>query len=160
MLCGVNPENAIDAKLKSLGITLPEAPTPVANYLPSVRTGNLLYLSGQGPRTFENQLKTGKVGRDVTTEEAYRDARLVGIQLLAAAKKGLDGDLSRVVRVVKLLGLVNGTAEYTEHPRVINGCSDLFVEVFGEAGRHALSAIGANLPNNITVEIEAIFEVK
>jgi enamine deaminase RidA (YjgF/YER057c/UK114 family) len=160
MLCGVNPENAIDAKLKSLGITLPEAPTPVANYLPSVRTGNLLYLSGQGPRTLENQLKTGKVGRDVTTEEAYRDARLVGIQLLAAAKKGLDGDLSRVVRVVKLLGLVNGTAEYTEHPRVINGCSDLFVEVFGEAGRHARSAIGANLPNNITVEIEAIFEVK
>jgi enamine deaminase RidA (YjgF/YER057c/UK114 family) len=156
----VNPENAVDAKLKSLGITLPEAPTPVANYLPSVRTGNLLYLSGQGPRTLENQLKTGKVGRDVTTEEAYRDARLVGIQLLAAAKKGLDGDLSRVVRVVKLLGLVNGTAEYTEHPRVINGCSDLFVEVFGEAGRHARSAIGANLPNNITVEIEAIFEVK
>ena len=160
MLSGVNPENAIEAKLKSLGITLPEAPTPVANYVPSVRTGNLLYLSGQGPRVSLNELKTGKVGRDVTTEEAYQDARLVGIQLLAAAKKGLDGDLSRVVRVVKLLGLVNGTPEYTEHPRVINGCSDLFVEVFGEAGRHARSAIGANLPNNITVEIEAIFEVR
>jgi len=160
MLSGVNPENAIEAKLKSLGITLPEAPTPVANYVPSVRTGNLLYLSGQGPRVSLNELKTGKVGRDVTTEEAYQDARLVGIQLLAAAKKGLDGDLSRVVRVVKLLGLVNGTPEYTEHPRVINGCSDLFLEVFGEAGRHARSAIGANLPNNITVEIEAIFEVR
>ncbi len=152
-------QNAIEQKLKSLGITLPEAPSPVANYVPAVRTGNLLFLSGQGPRLASNQFKTGKVGRDVTTEQAYEDARLVGIQLLAAAKQALDGDLSRVRRVVKLLGLVNGTPEFENHPQVINGCSDFLVQVFGDAGRHARSAIGANLPQNITVEIEAIFEV-
>ena len=152
-------QNAIEEKLKELGITLPEPPTPVANYVPAVRTGNLLFLSGQGPRTASSELKTGKVGRDVTAEQAYEDARLVGIQLLAAAKKALDGDLSRVRRVVKLLGLVNGTPEFEKHPQVINGCSDLLVQVFGEAGRHARSAIGANLPQNITVEIEAIFEI-
>jgi enamine deaminase RidA (YjgF/YER057c/UK114 family) len=152
-------QNTIEDKLKELGIALPEAPTPVANYVPAVRTGNLLFLSGQGPRLATNQFKTGKVGRDVTTEEAYQDARLVGIQLLAAAKQALDGDLSRVRRVVKLLGLVNGTPEFAAHPQVINGCSDLLVQVFGDAGRHARSAVGANLPQNITVEIEAIFEV-
>jgi enamine deaminase RidA (YjgF/YER057c/UK114 family) len=152
-------KNSIDKKLEELGIEIPEVPAPVANYVPSVQTGNLLYLSGQGPRYGDNQFKTGKVGKDVTAEEAYQDARLVGIQLLAAAKKALDGDLSRVRRVVKLLGMVNGTPEFTKQPQVINGCSDLFVEVFGEAGRHARSAVGMNLPNNITVEIEAIFEV-
>ncbi len=152
-------ENTIDKKLDELGITLPESPTPMANYVPAVRTGNLLYLSGQGPRLADNKMKTGKVGRDVTTEQAYQDARLVGIQLLAAARQALDGDLSRVRRVVKLLGLVNGTPEFEHHPQVINGCSDLLVEVFGEAGRHARSAVGVNLPQSITVEIEAIFEV-
>ncbi|HEX4165251.1 MAG TPA: RidA family protein [Bryobacteraceae bacterium] len=155
----MNQENTVDKKLSDLGITLPKAPTPMANYVPAVRTGNLLYLSGQGPRTADNKMKTGKVGRDVTAEQAYDDARLVGIQLLAAAKQALDGDLSRVRRVVKLLGLVNGVPEFENHPKVINGCSDLLVEVFGDAGRHARSAIGANLPQNITVEIEAIFEV-
>jgi enamine deaminase RidA (YjgF/YER057c/UK114 family) len=152
-------QNKIEDKLKELGIDLPGAPTPVANYVPAVRTGNLLFLSGQGPRLATNQFKTGKVGRDVTIEEAYQDARLVGIQLLAAAKEALDGDLSRVRRVVKLLGLVNGIPEFAGQPQVINGCSDLLVQVFGEAGRHARSAVGANLPQNITVEIEAIFEV-
>ena len=150
---------SIDAKLKELGITLPDSPAPMANYVPYVITGNLLYLSGQGPRVADKQFKTGKVGRDVTAEEAYKDARLVGIQLLAVAKDAL-GDLGRVRRVVKLLGLVNGIPEFTGHPQVINGCSDLLVEVFGDAGRHARSAIGANLPNNITVEIEAIFEIE
>ena len=150
--------NVIERRLQELGISLPIPPTPMANYVPAVRTGNLLYLSGQGPR-LGNQMKTGKVGRDVTTEEAYEDAKLVGIQLLAAAKQALDGDLTRVRRVVKLLGLVNGTPEFEHHPEVINGCSDLLVAVFGDAGRHARSAIGANLPRNITVEIEAILEI-
>lgn len=149
----------IDQRLKELSIVLPEAPLPVANYVPYVRTGNLLYLSGQGPRVNAQEFKTGKVGATVTTEEAYKDARLTGLQLLAVAKSAL-GDLGRVKRVVKLLGLVNGTPEFAEHPKVINGCSDLFVEVFGDIGRHARSAIGANLPGNITVEIEAIFEVE
>lgn len=132
----------------------------MANYVPAARTGNLLFLSGQGPRTAANQLKTGRVGETVTLEEAYQDARLVGIQLLAAAKQALGGDLSRVKRVVKLLGMVNSTPDFGKQPQVINGCSDLFVEVFGEQGRHARSAIGAMLPGNITVEIEAIFEVE
>ncbi|HSU31711.1 MAG TPA: RidA family protein [Bryobacteraceae bacterium] len=151
--------NAIEEKLKELGIRLPEAPAPMANYVPGVRSGNLLFLSGQGPRTGNNELKTGKVGRDVTVEQAYQDARLVGIQLLAAAKQALDGDLSRVRRVVKLLGFVNSAPEFGNQPQVINGCSDLLVEVFGESGRHARSAIGAILPQNITVEVEAILEV-
>ena len=152
--------NAIDLRLRELGIELPEMPLPMANYVPFVQTGQLLYLSGQGPRYGANQFHTGKVGQDVSAEEAYQHARLVGIQLLAAARSALGGDLSRVKRVVKLLGLVNGSAEFEKHPQVVNGCSDLLVEVFGEQGRHARSAVGAgNLPNNITVEIEAIFEV-
>ncbi len=106
------------------------------------------------------EFKTGKVGKDVTVEDAYQHARLVGIQLLAAARHAL-GDLGKVRRVVKLLGLVNGTPEFDKQPQVVNGCSDLFVEVFGEIGKHARSAIGAgSLPGNITVEIEAILEVE
>jgi len=151
--------NKVEEKLNSLGITLPNAPAPVANYVPAVRSGNLLFLSGQGPRTESNQFKTGVVGDTVTLEEAYQHARLVGIQLLAAARAALDGDLTRVRRVVKLLGFVNCTPAFGKQPFVINGCSDLLVEVFGESGRHARSALGAMLPNNITVEIEAILEV-
>lgn len=152
--------NAIDKRLKELGIELPDVPAPMANYVPSVQTGNLLFLSGQGPRYGANQFHTGKVGRDLSAEEAYQHARLVGIQLLAAARSALNGDLSRVKRVVKLLGLVNGIPEFDKQPQVINGCSDLLVEVFGEKGRHARSAVGSgSLPNNITVEIEAIFEI-
>jgi enamine deaminase RidA (YjgF/YER057c/UK114 family) len=151
----------IEDRLKALNITLPDAPTPMANYVPAVRTGNLLFLSGQGPRVAANEFKTGKVGRDVTLEEAYQHARLVGIQLLAAARQALGGDLSKIRRIVKLLGFVNGTPEFDKHPQVINGCSDLMVEIFGDAGRHARSALGAgSLPGNITVEIEAIFEVE
>lgn len=153
-------QTSVDQRLRELGIELPNPPRPMANYVPAVRTGNLLFLSGQGPRVGEREFKTGKVGAEVSAEEAYQHARLVGIQLLAAARQAL-GDLGRVRRVVKLLGLVNGTPEFTQHPQVINGCSDLLVEVFGENGRHARSAIGAGgLPNNITVEIEAIFEVE
>lgn len=151
--------NTVEEKLLALGIQLPDAPAPMANYVPAVRSGNLLFLSGQGPRTAPNQFKTGLVGDTVTLEEAYTHARLVGIQLLAAAKQALDGDLSRVRRVVKLLGFVNSTPQFGRQPQVINGCSDLFVEVFGDPGRHARSALGAMLPNHITVEIEAIFEI-
>jgi enamine deaminase RidA (YjgF/YER057c/UK114 family) len=154
-------KNKIDQRLAELGIELPDLPAPVANYVPSVRAGNLLFLSGQGPRVGVNEFKHGKVGADVSAEGAYQDARLVGIQLLAAAKHALDGDLSRVKRVVKVLGMVNGTPDFQKQPQVINGCSDLLVEVFGDAGRHARSAVGmGSLPNNITVEIEAILEVE
>ena len=151
--------NSIEQRLAQLGITLPAVPTPMANYVPSVLVNDLLYLSGQGPRIGPRDFAQGKVGADVTTEQAYQHARLVGIQLLAAAKDAL-GDLSRVRRVVKLLGMVNATLDFKQHPQVINGCSDLFVEVFGDLGRHARSAVGmGSLPNNITVEIEAIFQV-
>lgn len=152
--------NVIDQRLRELGIELPDVPSPMANYVPSVQSGPLLFLSGQGPRYGANQFHTGKVGKDVTAEEAYKHARLVGIQLLAAARSALNGDLTRVKRVVKLLGFVNGIPEFDRQPQVINGCSDLLVEVFGEKGRHARSALGAgSLPNNITVEIEAILEI-
>lgn len=151
--------NRVDQKLAELGIELPDSPTPMANYVPAVRSGNLLFLSGQGPRTSQKEFKTGIVGETVTIEDAYQHARLVGIQLLAAAKAALGGDLSRVRRIVKLLGFVNSTPQFGKQPQVINGCSDLLVEVFGESGRHARSALGAMLPNNITVEIEAIFEI-
>ena len=149
----------IERRLKELGIELPPVPGPAGNYVDAVQVGNLLFTSGKGPRTTDGGPVTGKVGRDVTTEEAYRHARSVGLVLIAVWKQAL-GDLDRVRRVVKVLGLVNGAPEFGEQPKVINGCSDLFVEVFGERGRHARSAIGAgSLPNNITVEIEVIVEV-
>ena len=147
-------------RLKELGIQLPTLAAPVANYVPYVLSRGTLYLSGQGPRRPDGGFCTGKVGRDVTVEEAYQHARLTGLGLLAAMRDAL-GDLDRVGRIVKLLGMVNCTPEFGQSPAVINGCSDLFVQVFGEAGRHARSAVGLNaLPNGITVEIEAIVEVK
>ena len=122
--------------------------------------GNLLYLSGQGPRDEKGASLTGKVGKDVTVEEGYRRARLIGLGLLAAARHAL-GSLDRVDYVVKLLGMVNAVPEFTDQPKVINGCSDLLVEVFGDAGRHARSAVGmGSLPGQISVEIEAILAVK
>lgn len=149
----------VEQRLAELGITLPQAQSPVANYVGSVQTGNLLFLSGRGPVGPDGELKTGLVGDDVTVEEGYAHARLVGLQLIATMKDAL-GDLDRVVRVVKLLGMVNGAPGFGQQPAVINGCSDLLVEVFGERGRHARSAVGmGSLPNNITVEIEAIVEV-
>ena len=149
----------IDARLKELGIALPPTVAPIANYVPSVITGNLLYLSGQDPRAGDGY-HVGIVGRDVTVEQAYEHARLVGVQLLATAKQAL-GSLDRVSRVVKLLGMVNAAPGFAQHPAVINGCSDLLVRVFGDAGRHARSAVGmGSLPNNMTVEIEAILEIR
>jgi len=149
-----------EARLKELGIVLPTVAAPVANYVPFRLVGNLLFLSGQGPRDEKGASLTGKVGKDVTVEEAYRRARLVGIGLLAAARQAL-GSLDRIDFVVKLLGMVNAAPEFGDQPKVINGCSDLFVEVLGDAGRHARSAVGmGSLPNQISVEIEAIMAVK
>lgn len=146
-------------RLKALGLQLPTPATPVANYVPFVLANGFLYLSGQGPRRLDGSLATGKVGGTVSTEQAYLDAQLTGLNLLAVAHLAL-GDLGRVRRVVKVLGMVNAVPEYTDHPKVINGCSDLFVNVLGDAGRHARSAVGmGSLPNMISVEIEAIMLV-
>ncbi|MFP3553318.1 RidA family protein [Paraburkholderia sp. SIMBA_049] len=146
-------------RLRARGLTLPTVPTPIGNFMHCTREGGLLFLSGQGPLDETGKLMTGKVGATVTADEAYRHAQLVGLNLLAVLHAEL-GDLQRVRRVIKLLGMVNATSEFAEHPRVINGCSDLFVEVFGDAGRHSRSAVGVgSLPNNITVEIEAIVAV-
>jgi enamine deaminase RidA (YjgF/YER057c/UK114 family) len=148
-----------EARLKELGLVLPQLPKPVANYLPYRLAGNLLFLSGQGPRDETGQL-TGKLGAEITVEEGYRRARLIGLGLLAATRHAL-GSLDRVDFVVKLLGMVNAVPSFNDSPKVINGCSDLFVEVFGEAGRHARSAVGnVMLPNQISVEIEGIIAVK
>ena len=149
----------IEKRLEELGIVLPPVTAPVANYVNAVRTGNLLFLSGKGPTEADGSQHTGKVGKHVTTAEAYQHARLTGLNLIAVMQAEL-GDLDRVRRIVKVLGMVNGTPEFTDQPKVINGCSDLFVEIFGDRGRHARSAVGmGSLPNDITVEIECIVEV-
>ena len=150
----------IEARLKEMGIELPPAVKPVANYVPAVRTGNLIFLSGHGPFKEDGSLITGKVGADLTVEQGYETARRVAIGLLGSLK-AVIGDLDRVNRVVKLLGLVNCTPEFTDQPKVINGASDFFVELFGDKGKHARSAVGTNaLPLNIAVEIEMIVEVE
>jgi enamine deaminase RidA (YjgF/YER057c/UK114 family) len=148
-----------DMRLAELGIVLPTVPEPVANYVPFTISGNLLFISGQGPRTPDQKFMTGKVGREITLEEAYAHARLVGLNILSVVHHAQNG-LSTIRRVVKLTGFVNASDDFRDHPKVINGCSDLLVEVFGDAGKHARSAVGvSSLPENITVEIEAIFEV-
>lgn len=154
------PSTTPEDALAAMGLVLPAAaPAPIGNFVTAVRTGNLLFVSGQGPVMPDGSLMTGKVGADVTTEDATSHARLVGLNLLAAVRNEL-GSLSAIRRVVKLLGMVNATPDFADHPRVINGCSDLLVQALGPAGRHARSAIGmSSLPNGITVEIEAIFEV-
>jgi enamine deaminase RidA (YjgF/YER057c/UK114 family) len=149
-----------EARLKQLGLVLPSVPTPLANYVPFRLAGNLLFLSGQGPRDDNGNALTGKVGADVTVEEAYRRARSIGLQLLSTTRQAL-GSLDRVEAVLKVLGMVNAVPEFKDHPKVINGCSDVFVEVLGDAGRHARSAVGmGSLPHQISVEIEAILAVK
>jgi enamine deaminase RidA (YjgF/YER057c/UK114 family) len=149
-----------EEKLKQMGLSLSEPSTPVANYVPYRRAGNLLYISGQGPKRADGSYRVGRLGKDATVEEGYAEARLTGLQLLAVAKSAI-GDLSRIECVVKLLGMVNAEPEFRDHPKVINGCSDLLVEVLGEAGRHARSAVGmGSLPNGMMVEIEAILQIK
>jgi enamine deaminase RidA (YjgF/YER057c/UK114 family) len=148
-----------EARLKELDLVLPALAKPVANYVPYRIAGNVLYLSGQGPRDENGNTLSGKLGAEISIEEGYRRARLVGLGLLAAMRDAL-GSLDRVDYIVKLLGMVNATPDFNDPPKVINGCSDLFVDVFGEAGRHARSAVGmGSLPRNISVEIEAIFEI-
>jgi len=152
----MRPDASPYERLQALGIVLPEAPQPIANFVTHVVDGKLLFLSGQGPTETDGTLHTGKVGADVSVEAAYAHARLTGINLIAVMQAAL-GDLGRVRRIVKLLGMVNATPDFEAHPAVINGCSDLMIEVFGDQGVHARSAVGfGSLPNQITVEIEAI----
>jgi len=148
-----------EQRLKELGIELAPASGPLANYVNAVRTGNLLYLAGKGPGLPGQPMPSGKVGRDFTIEQGYEYARQTGLSLIAVMKAEL-GDLDKVTRIVKVLGMVNATPEFGHQPEVINGCSDLFVEVFGDRGKHARSAVGlGSLPRGIPVEIEVIVEV-
>jgi enamine deaminase RidA (YjgF/YER057c/UK114 family) len=149
----------VEERLAAKGHTLPEAPRPMANYVEAVRVGNLLFLAGHGPAE-NGQLLTGKVGVDRDVQDGYRAAQLTALSLLATLKHEL-GDLDRVKRIVKVLGMVNCPPEFTNHPEVINGCSDLLVEAFGpEIGKHARSAVGmGSLPRDISVEIEMVVEV-
>lgn len=149
----------VEDKIKSLGIELPEAAPPVANYVNSVRTGNLVFMAGKGPNKPEGGYVTGKVGVDLTVEEGYEAARLAGIVQLAALKAEV-GNLDRVKRIVKVLGMVNCASDFGNQPEVVNGFSDLMVEVFGDKGKHARAAVGmGSLPRNIAVEVEMIVEV-
>ena len=146
-------------KLKEMGIELKSPPTPVANYIPVQQTGKLIYLSGQGPRDESGNFITGKVGSEISADEAYELSRNTAVNLLSAMKSYL-GSLEKVSKIVKVFGMVNAENDFVDHPKVINGCSDFFVEVFGEKGRHARSAVGmGSLPNNMAVEIEIIVEV-
>ncbi|UCF91583.1 MAG: hypothetical protein JSW39_25475 [Desulfobacterales bacterium] len=150
----------IEIKLQEMGLKLPPAIKPVANYVPAVRAGNLVFLSGHGPVRDDGKLITGKVGEDLTLEAGYQAARQVALVLLASLKAEI-GDLDKVQRVVKLLGMVNCTPDFTDQPKVINGASDLLVALYGAKGQHARSAVGMNaLPLNIAVEIEMIVEVE
>ena len=151
--------STVEDRLAALGLVLPPAASPVANYVPAVRTGNLLFIAGQIPRDADGRLITGRVGDTMDVDAAYQAARSCALQALAAVKDAV-GDLDRVTRVVRVMGLVNAGPDFGEQPAVINGCSDLLVEVFGDKGRHARSAVGmAGLPNDIPVEIEVIIEV-
>ena len=146
--------------VKKLGLDLSHAAAPVANYVPAVTTGKLVFLSGNGPTQADGSMMRGKGGSNLDIEQAYEAARLVGIQLLAALREHV-GSLDNVSRVVKLLGMVNAVPDFEDHPKVINGCSDLLIEVFGENGKHARSAVGmGSLPGQIPVEIEMIVEIK
>jgi len=151
----------IAARLHELGIALPEMVAPVANYVPFVISGSQLFISGQITMGPDKTLRhVGIVGKDIALEEAREAARLAAINVLAVAHTALGGDLDRVRRVVKITGFVNAVPGFTQHPEVVNGASDLFVDVFGDAGRHARAAVGAgSLPRNVCVEVEAIFEI-
>ena len=149
-----------ELKLKQMGIVLPESPKPLANYVRTVRTGNLLFVSGHGPYNDGKTLLVGKLGKEVTIEEGYKTARNVAVNCLASIRENL-GSLDKVKRVVKLLGMVNCTEDFKDQPKVINGYSDQMVEIFGEKGKHARSAVGmVALPFNMAVEVEVIVEVE
>lgn len=150
----------IDARLKELGIELPNAPMPAANYVPFVVAGSMLFVAGQITAVNGEVKYKGKLGKDLAVEDGYQAARICGLNLIAQAKAACGGDLDRIKRVVKLGGFVNATPEFTDHPKVVNGASDLMAEVFGDAGKHARFAVGASsLPLGIAVEVDAIFEI-
>lgn len=150
----------VDARLQELGITLPTPPAPVASYVPYVVSGKLVYVSGQVSVDATGGIK-GKLGDAIEVEEGQAAARLCALNLLAQVKAACDGDLDRVKRVVKLGGFVNVTADFTPIPQVVNGCSDVMVAVFGDAGRHARAAVGvANLPLDFAVEVDGVFEIE
>lgn len=149
-----------DKKLKELGIELIPATKPIANYVKAVRTGNLLFLAGHGPSLTDGTVMTGKLGQNYTVEQGYQAARQTAISLISTLKNEL-GDLNKVKRIVKVLGMVNCTPEFTDQPKVMNGCSDLLVQVFGEKGKHTRSAVGMNaLPLGMAVEVEIIVEIE
>lgn len=150
---------SIEARLKELGVTLPDAPAPVANYVGFVQTGNLIHISGQISADENGPIK-GKLGSDLSVEQGAAAARRCAISLLSQVKAACGGDLSRITRLVKLTGFVNSTADFTDQPKVINGASDFMVDVLGDKGRHARAAVSANsLPLGVAVEIDAIFEI-
>ena len=150
----------VAARLKELNLTLPDAPAPVANYVPAVRAGSILYVSGQIPLEGGKPQFVGKLGRDIGIEQGQQAARLCALNVLAQARAALGGDLDRIVRCVRVGGFVNCTPDFTDQPQIVNGASDLFVAVLGEAGRHARAAVGvASLPRGVAVEVEAAFEV-
>lgn len=151
---------SVDARLKELGLTLPDAPAPAANYVPFVKVGNLVHVSGQVSQNPDGSFITGKVGADLDTAAGAAAAQRCALGLMAQALKACDGDWDRLVRAVKLVGFVNSTPDFGEQPMVINGASDTLVAVLGERGRHARSAVSAGaLPFNVAVEIEGIFEI-
>lgn len=150
----------VEERIKELGIELSEPEKPVANYVNSVVTGNLVFMAGKGPRRSDETMVTGKVGADLTIEQGYEAARLTAIEQLSALKVQI-GDLNKVVRIVKVLGMVNADPSFTSHPAVVNGFSDLMVKVFGERGKHARAAVGmGSLPSNIACEIEMIVQIR
>ncbi|MCG3269381.1 RidA family protein [Yoonia sp. I 8.24] len=152
--------SAIETKLAELGVTLPDAPAPAANYVPYVIVGDMVYVSGQISASADG-LITGKLGADISVEAGADAAKACAISLLAQLKAACDGDIDRLVQVVKLVGFVNSTADFTDQPKVINGASDFMVAALGDAGRHARSAVSAaSLPLDVAVEIEAIFQIK
>jgi enamine deaminase RidA (YjgF/YER057c/UK114 family) len=150
----------VESRLAELGITLPDAAAPLANYVPYVVVGNLVYVSGQISQNAGGHIK-GRIGEDLDVAQGAEAAKSCAISLLAQVKKACGGDLSRLVRAVKLVGFVNSTPEFTDQPKVINGASDFMVAVLGDAGRHARSAVSAaSLPFGVAVEIEGIFEIR
>lgn len=151
----------IDARLAELGLTLPDAAAPAANYVPFMRAGNLLHVSGQLPKAADGSLITGQLGADCSLEQGAEAARLCALHLLAQVRAACDGDLGRLVQVVKLGAFVNSTPDFTDQPLVVNGASNILVEILGEAGRHARSAVSSPaLPFGVAVEIDGVFELR